>query len=145
MTSGTTLIMLSCGKLSPARFAAMAAGGVTSPVMRVESSNLLRLTLVFMKSMNSFFFSDASFAPSHFLKMSCSFKKKMKIDILFYLFIYLFLCVFSPILYLWYGEKLCYMNLVGWWNIVVFTRQCCIDCAVAFKRNWNDEFLLINK
>lgn len=69
ITSGMALIILSCGKLSPALFAAIAAGGVASPVMRVESSNLLRLILSFKNSVNIFFLSG-SVASFHFPKHS---------------------------------------------------------------------------
>lgn len=73
MTSGMDLIKLSWGKLSPALLATIAAGGVTSPVKRVELSNLFRLTLFFMKSLNNFSLSAGSFACFHFTKHACSF------------------------------------------------------------------------
>lgn len=60
ITSGSALINLSWGTLSPALLAAIAAGGVTSPVMRVKSSNLLIFTLFIMNSIIISFLLDSS-------------------------------------------------------------------------------------
>lgn len=66
-TSGIALINFSWGTVSPARLATIAAGGVTSPVMMVESSNLLRFSLFCINSMNSLFLFESS-AELHSLK-----------------------------------------------------------------------------
>jgi len=62
MTSGMALINPNWGTFSPALLAAMAAGGVASPMIKVESSNLPVFNFSFMKLINISFFSNSGAA-----------------------------------------------------------------------------------
>lgn len=70
-TSGTALIILSCGTFSPALLAAMAIGGVTTPVSMVVSSILFSFTSSTMNFTNACFLASG-LVSSHFLKNFCS-------------------------------------------------------------------------